>query len=81
MLEAFEATLAHERIVTGFIYELVKIAKEENDYATESMLQWFVDEQVEEESTAQGLIDSLKLIGNSGPVLYAFNKELKNRVG
>lgn len=81
VLEAFEATLAHERIVTGFIYELVKIAKEENDYATESMLQWFVDEQVEEESTAQGLIDSLKLIGNSGPVLYAFNKELKNRVG
>ena len=78
-MEAFEATLAHEKIVTGFIYELVKIAKEEDDYATESMLRWFVDEQVEEESTAQGIIDALKLIGNSGAGLYALNKELGQR--
>ena len=79
VMEAFEATLAHEKIVTGFIYELVKIAKEEDDYATESMLRWFVDEQVEEESTAQGIIDALKLIGNSGAGLYALNKELGQR--
>lgn len=79
VIEAFEATLAHEKIVTGFIYELVKLAKEEDDFATESMLRWFVDEQVEEESTAQGIIDTLKLIGNSGAGLYALNKELGRR--
>lgn len=79
VLHAFEETLAHEKIVTGFIYELVSMAREEKDYATESFLQWFVNEQVEEESTAQGYIDALELIGTSGAGLYAFDKELRNR--
>ena len=79
-MEAFEATLAHEKVVTGFIYDLMKLAKDENDYATEGLLQWFVNEQVEEESTAQGIIDTLKLVGDSGAGLYALNKELLARV-
>lgn len=79
-LEAFQDTLSHEKIVTGLIHDLVAIAKEEKDYATDNMLQWFVDEQVEEEETAQGLIDALKLIGDNGFGLYTFDKELQQRV-
>ena len=78
-LHVFEQTLAHEKVVTDFINDLVTLAREERDYATESMLQWFVNEQVEEESTAQGYIDALKLIGESGAGLYALDKELGSR--
>lgn len=80
VLQAFEETLNHERIVTGLIHELVALAREEKDYATENMLQWFVDEQVEEEETAQGLIDALKLIGDNGFGLYTFDKDLAKRM-
>ncbi len=80
VLHAFEETLKHERIVTGLIHELVALAREEKDYATENMLQWFVDEQVEEEETAQGLIDGLRLIGDNGFGLYTFDKDLAKRM-
>ncbi len=79
-LEAFEETLKHEKVVTSLINNLVSIARSENDYATESMLQWFVNEQVEEEETAQGMIDELKLIGDNGVGIYMMNKELATRV-
>lgn len=78
-LHAFEATLAHEKVVSGFVNELVTMAREEKDYATENMLQWFVNEQVEEESTAQGLIDALTMIGDNGFGIYTFDKELQGR--
>ncbi len=78
-LDAFKDTLEHEKEVTGLINELVALAREENDYATENMLQWFVKEQVEEEDTAQGLIDSMKLIGDNGYGLYALDKEMEQR--
>lgn len=79
-LKAFEDTLKHERVVTSLINDLVTIARSENDYATENMLQWFVNEQVEEEETAQGLVDALKLIGNNGLGIYTMDKELGARV-
>ena len=79
ILKAFETTLNHERVVTSLINELVSIAREENDYATENMLQWFVSEQVEEEETAQGMIDALKLIGDNGFGVYTMDKELSQR--
>lgn len=78
-LHAFEETLKHEKVVTGMINDLVALAREEKDYATESMLQWFVNEQVEEESTAQGYIDALKMIGTNGFGIYTLDKELKSR--
>lgn len=80
-LHAFEQTLAHEKVVTGFVNDLVKLAKEEEDYATENMLQWFVNEQVEEEATAQGYIDALKMIGDNGFGIYTLDKELGNSRG
>lgn len=78
-LDVFEAVLKHEQAVTAMVNKLVAIAKEENDYATESMLKWFVDEQVEEESTASQYIDALKMINDNGFGIYTLDRELKNR--
>lgn len=79
-LEMFEAAYTHEEHITGRINLLVKIAREENDYATENMLQWFVAEQVEEESTADGVVQQLKMIKGSSEGLYMLDKELGTRV-
>ncbi|MDO5523643.1 MAG: ferritin [Bacteroidia bacterium] len=79
LLKAFEETLAHEKVVTGLIHDLVGLARSENDYSTENMLQWYVNEQVEEEETAQSMIDSLKLIGDNGFGIYTMDKELGQR--
>ena len=78
-LSAFEDSLAHERVVTANINELVAIAREEKDYATDNVLQWFVSEQVEEEESVQGIIDALNLIGNQGHAIYMLDKELGQR--
>ncbi len=78
-LAAFEDTLKHEKVVTEKINNLMTLANDEKDYATASMLRWFVDEQVEEEDTAQGYVDALKMIGDSPAGVYMLNKELKER--
>ena len=77
--EAFEETLAHEKVVTGLINDLVTLAREEKDYATENMLQWFISEQVEEEESVQEILDALNLIGDKGHAIYMFDKELGKR--
>lgn len=79
-LEAFAATLAHERKVTALINAIYALAEEENDYATRDQLNWFVAEQVEEEETAQSYIDKLKLVGDNGMGLYMLDQELGARV-
>jgi len=79
VLQAFKDTLDHERVVTSLINELVALARAENDFATDNMLQWFVSEQVEEEETAQSMIDGLKLIGSNGFGIYTMDKELGQR--
>ena len=76
--DAFEDTLMHEKVITQKIYKLMDMAIELKDYATQSMLKWFVDEQVEEEDTARKIIDKLKKIESSAG-LYALNKELQAR--
>src|SRR5690554_1672660 len=79
VISAFEVTLNHERVVTSLINDLVSIARSENDYATENMLQWYVNEQVEEEESEQTMIDALKLIGEGGLGVYTMDKELAQR--
>ena len=79
-LAAFEQTLQHEEKVTSLINDLYALAEQEKDYATQSMLQWFIDEQVEEEENAKAIIDTLKLIGDNGYGLYQLDKELATRV-
>jgi len=61
-LEVFKAVLAHEQKVTGLINRLYSIAVEEKDYATQVMLHWFIDEQVEEEKNASAIIDMLQMM-------------------
>lgn len=80
LLEVVEETLAHERKVTGLINNLYALASKENDYATVSALRWFIDEQVEEEETAQNIIDKLKMVKDNGYGLYMIDKELGGRV-
>lgn len=79
-LAAFEEVLKHEQKVTALINGLVDLSLKEKDHATNSMLKWFVDEQVEEESNAENLIGQLKLMGDSGHGLYMLDKELATRV-
>lgn len=79
-LDVFEASLKHEKVVTALINDLVALAKEEKDYATENMLNWFVDEQIEEEATTSQHIDALKMIGDNGFGIYTMDKELKTRI-
>ena len=75
----FENTLEHEQVVTSLINNLFALATKEKDYATQSMLKWFIDEQVEEEENARALIDSLKMINGNGYGLYMLDKELAAR--
>ncbi len=79
--DAFEDTLMHEKVVTGMIYKLMDLAIELKDYATQSMLKWFVDEQVEEEDTPRKILDILKKIESSPAGLYALDKKLGKREG
>ena len=65
-LDAFKATLAHEQKVTALINNLYALAESEHDYATRDRLNWFISEQVEEEESAQELIDKFSLIGDNG---------------
>ena len=62
----FEKALEHEKLVTQSIFAIVKAANEIGDYSTASFLQWFVNEQVEEEATAQGIVDKIKKAGDTG---------------
>lgn len=78
-LDVLEATLAHEEKVTALINNLFALTTAENDYATQSMLKWFIDEQVEEEENARTLIDNLRMIDGNGYGLFMFDKELAAR--
>jgi len=79
-MDMFEATLKHEQFITKSINELVDMAVAEKDHATQIMLQWFVTEQIEEESNDHEIIDKLKLIGKEGNDLFMIDKELAARV-
>ncbi len=78
-VHAFEDTLDHERKVTGLINNLVDLSREENDHATFNMLQWFVEEQVEEEASAEDILNKLKMIDGKGHGLLMMDKELGAR--
>ncbi|MDO9577033.1 MAG: ferritin [Candidatus Cloacimonadales bacterium] len=78
--EVFQLSLAHERFISKSIYELMDLAIEEKEHATKSFLNWFIDEQVEEEASMQAILDKLKLIDGKGQGLLMLNTELAARV-
>ncbi|UCE50961.1 MAG: ferritin [Desulfobacterales bacterium] len=78
-LAVFEATLEHEQKVTGLINDLVELALEEHDHATNIFLQWFVSEQVEEEESVGGVLEQLRLMGEAKGGLFMIDRELAKR--
>lgn len=79
-LDAFENAYHHEQEVTARINDLVTVAEEEKDKAAVVFLQWFVEEQVEEEATALGIVKKLRLAGDSTSALFMMDSELSQRV-
>ena len=79
-LAAFEAAYAHEQLVTGRINDLVNLAVEEKDHATNSFLQWFVNEQVEEETSVDDVVQNLKMAQDAPGALFMIDRELGRRV-
>ncbi len=79
-LDAFENAYKHEQKVTGLINDLVNLALGERDHATNIFLQWFVTEQVEEEASADEVVQRLRLMGDDGGGLFMLDREMGQRV-
>lgn len=80
ILDVYESALKHEKMVTDSINNLMSIAIEERDFATQNVLQWFIAEQVEEEKNADEIIQKLRLIGHDTSGLFLLDTELATRV-
>ena len=78
-LHMFELALKGEQDISKKIHKIYELAKAEKDYATEVQLQWFIQEQVEEENTAEDLLHRLKLVGSQPAALYMIDRELASR--
>lgn len=74
--EAFQKVFEQERSVTVAIHNLLRLASEEKDYATQQFLQWYVDEQREEEAVIRTILDRIRIIGQGGQSLYFIDKEV-----
>lgn len=79
-LTVFEHVYKHEKMVTGLINNLVDISVSESDHASANFLQWFVAEQVEEEESASGVLQRVKLTADSPGGLFMLDTELGQRV-
>src|SRR5918998_1328576 len=78
-LEVFEQALEHEKKVTAMINDLYGLAVRMNDYASQTFLQWFVTEQVEEEKNAGDVVETLKMVGDKSEALFLLDRELGQR--
>ncbi len=77
--EVFAQALEHERYITQCIHNLVELAEKEKDYAAREFLQWFVREQVEEESTLGTIVQKMQRLGDTSAGLYLLDRELGSR--
>ena len=80
LVDMFEQTLKHEKFITKSIHDLVDLAIAGKDHATDIFLQWFVTEQIEEESNDNDVLAQLRLAGKDGNGLFMVDKELATRV-
>ena len=78
-LEVFQDAYEHEKFITGKINDLTTIAREERDYASEPILAWFTDEQIEEEATASKVTEELGMVGEDKSGLLMLDRELGAR--
>jgi ferritin len=79
-LDMFETAYRHEQKVTGLINNLVNLALDERDHAANIFLQWYVNEQVEEEANTNDVAQKIKLMGGTGNSLFLIDRELATRV-
>jgi ferritin len=79
VIDVFEKTLAHERVITGRINALFEQARAEKDWASEAALQWYVTEQVEEESQVQQIVDHLHAVGDKGGGIWFLDSRMAKR--
>jgi ferritin len=79
-VEIFEIAYKHEQYVTKLINELMEVAIKENDHAAKSFLNWYIDEQVEEEASMDKILNQLKMIGRKGQGMLMLDKELAARI-
>ncbi|MDY3126703.1 MAG: ferritin [Corynebacterium sp.] len=78
-LDAFEAALAHEKKVSEEIRTIARIADEVKDLSSRTIINWFLDEQIEEEATVSEILDQIKLVGNDGSGLLRIDAALGQR--
>jgi ferritin len=78
-LEVFQMGLEHEKKVTGLINQIYSSADQESDYASKVFLNWFVEEQVEEEKSATDIVETLKLIGDNKSGIFMLDRQLGSR--
>lgn len=79
-IAVFEQTLEHEKHVTALLNAIADIAEEEKDRPTRNLLAWYIDEQVEEESSAEKILNELKWINGEGHGMLMLDRELASRV-
>jgi len=79
LLDVMQQSLAHEQKVTALIQDLYAVAVRENDYTTQAQLQWFLTEQVEEEKTAETIVEQLRQIGGQTAGIFLLDRELAAR--
>ncbi|MCU4176133.1 ferritin [Carboxylicivirga sp. N1Y90] len=79
MKEVFAKTLEHEQYVSSLINDMVGVCVKEKDYTTQTWLQWFVNEQIEEEASVSGINDKLRLLGDHN--LYMFDRDIMGMRG
>lgn len=79
-LAVFEHAYQHEQKVTGLINDLVNLAISEKDHATNNFLQWFISEQIEEEASADEVVQKIKLMGDASAGLFMLDRELAQRI-
>lgn len=80
IVDVFQKGYEHEQLVTSRIYKIADIASDEREHATMSLLNWFIDEQVEEENTFNSLLKKVKRCENNPAALYMLDDELAARV-
>ena len=80
VLDMFKQTLEHEKKVTGMINNIAFIANEDKDYAAINRINWFIDEQVEEEESAREMITTFEAVEGNKYGMYMIDKELATRV-
>ncbi len=77
--EVFEKVLEHEKLVTKSIHDLYELALQENDYPSQVELQWFIQEQVEEEKSASDIINQINKIGDNKTAIFMLDSKLGER--